>query len=91
MASGMVYSWLHNVWYGDGRFGWLLLPLTLHFGWTTAATLVNSNSSLAALLNPGDDRWIVAAGHASTVAATALGVAVTWVGENVAWRATNAL
>jgi tetraacyldisaccharide 4'-kinase len=28
MASGMVYSWLHNVWYGDGRFGWLLLPLS---------------------------------------------------------------
>ena len=28
MASGMAYSWLHNVWYGDGRFGWLLLPLS---------------------------------------------------------------
>jgi tetraacyldisaccharide 4'-kinase len=23
-----VYSWLHRVWYEDGRFGWLLLPLS---------------------------------------------------------------
>jgi len=21
-----VYNWLHRVWYGDGRFGWVLLP-----------------------------------------------------------------
>ena len=35
MASGMAYTWLHNVWYGDGRFGWLLLPLS----WTYALVL----------------------------------------------------
>ena len=33
MASGAAYSWLHRVWYEDGRFGWLLLP----FSWLYAA------------------------------------------------------
>ena len=28
MASGAAYSWLHRVWYEDGRLGWLLLPLS---------------------------------------------------------------
>lgn len=28
MASGAAYNWLHRVWYEDGRFGWLLLPLS---------------------------------------------------------------
>ena len=26
MATGVAYSWLHRVWYEDGRLGWLLLP-----------------------------------------------------------------
>ena len=28
MSTGAVYSWLHRVWYADGRFGWVLLPLS---------------------------------------------------------------
>ena len=28
MSAGGAYSWIHRVWYGDGRFGWLLLPLS---------------------------------------------------------------
>lgn len=32
MATGVVYSWLHRVWYGDARLGWLLLP----FSWLYA-------------------------------------------------------
>lgn len=56
---------------------WLyFLPLSLHFGWTTAASLVNWNGMYA-----HDDQssaetvaWL---GHASVVAATAIGVGVT--------------
>jgi len=70
--------------------GWYFLPLALHFGWTTAATLVNLNGSVA--MNPSNsDRAVAAVGHASAVAAAALGVGVTLVqsaptyGFTVAW------
>jgi tetraacyldisaccharide 4'-kinase len=32
VASGAAYSWLHRVWYEEGRLGWLLLP----FSWLYA-------------------------------------------------------
>lgn len=28
MSAGAAYRWIHRVWYGDARFGWLLLPLS---------------------------------------------------------------
>ena len=28
MSAGRAYSWIHRVWYEDGRFGWLLLPFS---------------------------------------------------------------
>lgn len=28
MSSGPLYNWLQQVWYGNGRFGWVLLPLS---------------------------------------------------------------
>jgi tetraacyldisaccharide 4'-kinase len=28
VSAGGAYSWIHRVWYEDGRFGWLLLPLS---------------------------------------------------------------
>jgi len=54
---------------------WWSVPLTMHFGWTTAATLVNLNGAVAA--NFDNDTIITATGHLSAVAATALGIAVT--------------
>ena len=48
----------------------------MHFGWTTAATLVNLNGSLA-MSEEVSDSTIVAASHASAVVATALGVGIT--------------
>ena len=75
-----------------------LLPFIVHFGWTTAATLVNLNGSIAmtatsvtaTTTEDGDDdedgieeeddvsySTLISIGHASTVIATALGVAVT--------------
>ena len=28
MRGGVFYNWIQRVWYSDGRFGWLLLPLS---------------------------------------------------------------
>jgi len=62
------------------------LPLSLHFGWTTAAALVNLNGMFALA---GDEkvtkeeeaataRSVAALGHTTVVVATAIGVSVTW-------------
>jgi hypothetical protein len=67
-----------------------LIPLAMHFGWTTAATLVNFNGSLA-MTEGNSERTLIAAGHVSAVLATALGVWVTVTqplpayGLTVAW------
>jgi hypothetical protein len=55
---------------------WYFLPMVMHFGWTTAATLVNFNGSLA-MSSEVSDFSVISAGHASAVAATAMGVGVT--------------
>jgi hypothetical protein len=54
----------------------LLLPMVMHFGWATAATLVNLNGSLA-MTEEVSDSSMVAAGHASAVLATGIGVTAT--------------
>lgn len=54
----------------------LLLPLTMHFGWTTAATLVNLNGSLASD-ESSSPRSLIALGNSSALAATALGIGLT--------------
>ena len=69
---------------------WYLFPMSLHFGWTTAATLVNVNGSIAMDAST-KDTTVIAVGHASAMAATALGVGVTLAqaapvyGLTVAW------
>lgn len=56
---------------------WLyFLPMTVHFGWTTAASLVNWNGSLASDKRVGA-KMLAAVGHVSVVLATVLGVGVT--------------
>jgi hypothetical protein len=73
-----------------GPFCWFFWPLTLHFGWTTAATLVNFNGSFAAS-RTSSDTSVIGVGHASALVGTALGVAVTLLrsspvyGLTVAW------
>lgn len=52
------------------------LPLTLHFGWTTAASLANINGMFC-LSKDVSARHIAWLGHASVVAATILGVSTT--------------
>jgi len=54
------------------------LPMTLHFGWTTAASLVNLNGAVASL---GDmvatPKVMAGLGHASALVGTVLGVYIT--------------
>jgi len=51
------------------------LPTSLHFGWLTAATLVNFNGAVARMTTC--EKTIAITGHLSVVAATIAGVAVT--------------
>merc|ERR1711862_734516 len=66
------------------------IPMTIHFGWTTAATLVNINGSLA-MTDTVSDSKVIAVGYASVVAGAALGVRITIVyaspvyGFTLAW------
>ena len=69
------------------------LPLSLHFGWTTAAALVNLNGMFA--LGEGAKPLPVAIlGHASVITASVVGVYVTLVrrapvyGAVIAWALT---
>jgi hypothetical protein len=77
----------------QGPEGWFLLLLTVHFGWTSAATLVNLSGSVA--MNPSNsDSVVTAVGHSSALLATILGVGVTLIrsdpafGFTLAWALT---
>ena len=69
------------------------LPLSLHFGWTTAAALVNLNGMFA-LGEEAKPRPVAILGHVSVITASVVGVAVTLVrqapvyGLVVAWALT---
>jgi hypothetical protein len=69
------------------------LPLSLHFGWTSAASLVNLNGSFA-MSETVSAPFLAWAGHISVAAATALAVSVTVVrqapvyGGVLAWALT---
>lgn len=68
----------------------LMLPMSIHFGWTSAATLVNLSGSIA-MKPTNSNRAVTAVGHGSAVMATALGVVLTLVratptyGFTLAW------
>lgn len=71
---------------------WMVLPLSMHFGWACAAALVNLSGSVA--MNPkAKDSTIKWVGYAATSVATALGVYVPLVRhESVfGWTMTWAL
>lgn len=92
--AGTAYSLLQiNAFAGSAEaasLGWYFLPLSLHAGWTTAATLVNLNGSVAMNDTIGE-RTIIAVGHGSAITATALGAGITMMqatpayGFTVAW------
>lgn len=68
---------------------WPFIPIIMHFGWTTAATLVNLNGSIA--MSNASDTTVIAVGHTSAVLATLLGIGVTFAnlspvyGLTIAW------
>ncbi|KAL3817240.1 hypothetical protein ACHAXA_009527 [Cyclostephanos tholiformis] len=55
---------------------YFLTSMTVHFGWVSAATLVNLNGSLASN-EFASTRSLIALGHSSALIATALGVGLT--------------
>lgn len=55
---------------------WMLTPFVMHFGWVSAATLVNFNGSFASD-ETASPRALTALGHSSALIAAALGVGVT--------------
>ena len=61
---------------GLGSQSYILYPLLAHFGWTSAATLVNLNGSVGSEKSVSP-QTVVGVGHASAVVATALGVGLT--------------
>jgi len=65
------------------------VPMTIHFGWTTAATLVNINGSLA-MADTVSDSKVIMVGYASAVAGTALGVGITIINASPVYGLTLA-
>lgn len=72
-----------------GAAGWWMLPMTVHFGWVTAASLVNLNGSVAMNRSTSDTN-VAAVGHGSAIVATALGVGVTLLRSSPAYGLTIA-
>lgn len=79
--------------YGTSDYLLYFLPMTVHFGWTTAASLVNLNGSIAAS-GDASSNVLAALGHLSAISATAMGVLVTVTrqapvyGGVIAWALT---
>jgi hypothetical protein len=83
MLGGTAYS-LSTImssvmFWQNSALSWYFLPLVMHFGWTTAATLVNLNGSVA--MDPSvHESALVALGHGSAVLATSLAIGLTAFG-----------
>ena len=79
--------------YGLGQYLMYFAPMSLHFGWTLAASLVNLNGNIAAPENVSP-AVVAGAGHVSVLVATGLGISVTIlrqapvVGAVIAWALT---
>eukprot|EP00559_Dactyliosolen_fragilissimus_P002900 CAMPEP_0184861486 /NCGR_PEP_ID=MMETSP0580-20130426/6164_1 /TAXON_ID=1118495 /ORGANISM="Dactyliosolen fragilissimus" /LENGTH=323 /DNA_ID=CAMNT_0027359003 /DNA_START=29 /DNA_END=1000 /DNA_ORIENTATION=- len=58
------------------QYGILCLPLALHFGWTTAASLVNLNGAIA-MKESSSSKVIAIVGHLSVILASILGVGIS--------------
>lgn len=83
MLSGIAWSLsrAHQAFTADRSYNLMsylifFLPLSLHFGWTTVASLVTLNGTFA-MSKVVSGRILAWAGHVSVVAATALAVSVT--------------
>mmetsp|Transcript_27329 Transcript_27329/g.40475 ORF Transcript_27329/g.40475 Transcript_27329/m.40475 type:complete len:319 (-) Transcript_27329:326-1282(-) len=59
--------------YSNLQYGIFFLPMALHFGWTTAASIVDLNGSVS-MQNNSSSTIIKYVGHVSVLAASVLGV-----------------
>jgi hypothetical protein len=77
-STAFSLSKVHTSFLGLKGWEYLIygLPTSLHFGWTTAATLVNLNGAVA-MHRDSSAKAVAWIAHISVVAATALGVVVT--------------
>jgi len=79
--------------YSNLQYGIFLLPMSLHFGWTVAASIVSVNGAVAMQKNASKE-LIALVGHLSVIAGSALGVYVTIAqsapvfGGVIAWALT---
>ncbi|KAL7577728.1 hypothetical protein ACA910_010492 [Epithemia clementina (nom. ined.)] len=86
LATSEMVKWYEYLLY--------FLPMSLHFGWTTAASLVNWNGNVAYVSSASTPRLVAVAGHTSALLAAGLGVGLTLVrrapvfGCVVAWALT---
>lgn len=62
--------------YSSVQYMLYFFPTTLHFGWTTAASLVNLNGAVSMKEN-ASPKLVAWLGHASVIAASAVGVVLT--------------
>lgn len=53
------------------------LPISLHFGWVTAASLVNLNGAVATYSDAVSAETVALVGHVSVIGAATLGVVIT--------------
>lgn len=62
--------------YSPLQYGIFFLPMALHFGWVSAASIVNLNGAVS-LQKDAKEKVIAFVGHASVIAATVLGIVIS--------------
>jgi len=84
--------------YSSSSLLWFV-PLTMHFGWTSVASILNLNGSVSLDCLPSSsdkdnhrkkDAILIAVGHVSAVLASALGVSITLMTKSPTYGATLA-
>jgi len=93
MLGGTTYylSRVHSVVMESPNLSSLwFVPITMHFGWCTAATLLNINGAVALDSLPDKDSLVIAVGHFSASAAATIGSVVTLLTNSPVYGATVA-
>ena len=67
----------HGEIFSTGQYLTFFLPLALHYGWVTAASLVNLNGAVSMIKNVSD-KVVAYTGHLSVIIASALGASVSY-------------
>ena len=82
-ATALSLSKAHSIFikhgeiFSTGQYLTFFLPLALHYGWVTAASLVNLNGAVSMIKNVSD-KVVAYTGHLSVIIASALGASVSY-------------